>query len=113
MSQRDKTVPPTGVTSRSSQSGRSELIAREKNEKRSAKERSTLDDRFHRTYLTLSCVGVSRRREFRIRPGKSTDSSAGSHAPHCVRPTTARISRSRAVDESLRPKHVPPRAVGF
>ena len=49
MSQRRKTVPPTRVSSRSSQPGRSELIAREKNEKQSAKERTALDNRFHRT----------------------------------------------------------------
>jgi hypothetical protein len=55
MSQRRKTVPPNRVTSRSSHSGRSELIARENNEKRSAKKRSALDDRFHRTYFAFSC----------------------------------------------------------
>lgn len=54
MSPRRKTVPPTRVSSRSSQSGRSELIARKKNEKQSAKGRSVLDNRFHRTNLRFS-----------------------------------------------------------
>ena len=49
MSQRRKTVPPTRVASRSSQSGRSELIARTKTKKQSEKERTVLDNRFHRT----------------------------------------------------------------
>lgn len=49
MSPRRKTVPPTRVSSRSPQSGRSELIARKKNQKQSAKGRTVLDNRFHRT----------------------------------------------------------------
>jgi hypothetical protein len=49
MSPRRKTVPPTRVSSRSSQKSRSELIAKEKPEKRSEREKSTLDNRFHRT----------------------------------------------------------------
>ena len=59
MSPRRKTVPPTRVSSRSSQAGRSELIAREKNEKQSAKERTALDNRFHRTDPALSCAARS------------------------------------------------------
>ena len=55
MSSRGTTVPPTRVCSRSSRNGRSGLIAREKDEKQSAKERSALDNRFHRTDLTLTC----------------------------------------------------------
>ncbi len=51
MSQRRKTIPPTQVSSRSPQSGRSGLIAREKTEKQSAKGRTALDNRFHRTCL--------------------------------------------------------------
>ena len=51
MSPRRKTVPPTRVSSRSPQSGRSGLIAKEKTEKQSAKERTALDNRFHRTSL--------------------------------------------------------------
>ena len=60
MSQRRTTVPPTRVSSRSSHRGRSELIARE-NEKQSAKERTTLDNRFHRTDLAPSGAGRKRR----------------------------------------------------
>ncbi len=51
MSQRRTTVPPTRVSSRSSSSGRSELIAGKKNEKQSAKKRTALDNRFYRTAL--------------------------------------------------------------
>ena len=51
MSQRQKTVPPTRVSSRSPLSGRSGLIAREKTEKQSAKKKTALDNRFHRTSL--------------------------------------------------------------
>jgi hypothetical protein len=54
MSQRRKTVPPTRVSPRSSRIRRSELIAREKNEKQSAKERTALDNRFYRTYHAFS-----------------------------------------------------------
>ncbi len=53
MSPRRTTVPPTRVSSRSSRTGRSELIAGKKNEKQSAKRRTALDDRFHRTYHAL------------------------------------------------------------
>jgi hypothetical protein len=53
MRQRRTTVPPTRATSRSSPSGRSELIARE-NEKQSAKRRTALDNRFHRTALQFT-----------------------------------------------------------
>ena len=52
MSPRRKTVPPTQKHSRSSSSGRKELIAKEKDEKQSAKRRTALDNRFHRT---LAC----------------------------------------------------------
>jgi hypothetical protein len=55
MSQRRKTVPPTRVSSRSPRSGRSGLIAKEKTEKQSAKRRTVLDNRFHRTDLGVSC----------------------------------------------------------
>src|SRR5689334_21607925 len=51
MSQRKTTVPPTGKQSRSSRSGREGLIAKEKTEKQSAKRRTALDNRFHRTCL--------------------------------------------------------------
>ena len=54
MSQRRTTVPPTRVSSRSPQPGRSGLIAREKNEKQSARERTALDDHFYRTSLRFS-----------------------------------------------------------
>ena len=54
MSQRRTTVPPTRVSPRSSRIRRSELIARKKNEKQSAKERTALDNRFYRTYHAFS-----------------------------------------------------------
>ena len=54
MSPRRKTVPPTRVSSRSSHNGRSELIDGHQNEKQSAKERTALDNRFHRTDLRLT-----------------------------------------------------------
>jgi len=49
-----KTAPPTQKHSRSSRSGRKGLIATEKTKKQSAKERTALDNRFHRTALVLS-----------------------------------------------------------
>jgi hypothetical protein len=49
MAQKRKTAPPTRVSSRSSRNGRSGLIAKEKTEKQSAKRRTALDNRFHRT----------------------------------------------------------------
>src|SRR4051812_45695022 len=49
MSQRRTTVPPTRESSRSARSGRSGLIAKEKTKKQSAKKRTALDNRFHRT----------------------------------------------------------------
>jgi len=45
MSPRRKTVPPTQKHSRSSSSGRKELIAKEQDEKQSAKRRTALDNR--------------------------------------------------------------------
>jgi hypothetical protein len=54
MSPRRKTVPPTQVSSRSSHTGRSELIVGKKNEKQSAKRRTALDNRFHRTGLAFT-----------------------------------------------------------
>ena len=49
MSPRRKTEPPTREHSRSSSSGRKGLIAKEKTKKQSARERTALDNRFHRT----------------------------------------------------------------
>src|SRR5437762_14195328 len=49
MSQRRTTVPPTRESSRSPRSGRSGLIAKEKTKKQSARKRTALDNRFHRT----------------------------------------------------------------
>src|SRR6266571_2843182 len=46
---RGKTIPPTRKHSRSSPSGRSELIVRKKDEKQSAKRRTVLDNHFYRT----------------------------------------------------------------
>src|SRR6266849_561849 len=48
---RGKTVPSTRKHSRSSPSGRSELIVRKKDEKQSAKKRTVLDNHFYRTDL--------------------------------------------------------------
>jgi len=62
MSPRRKTDPPTRKPSRSSRPGRSELIAKE-NQKLSAKGRTVLDNRFHRT---------ARRSPARCRTGQST-----------------------------------------
>jgi len=79
MSPRRTTVPPTRVASRSSQSGRSELIARTKTEKQSAKERTVLDNRFHRTDLRFS-------RAARMRNGNAlggTAARAASAASAC------------------------------
>ena len=60
MSQRRKTDPPTRESSRSARAGRSGLIAKEKTEKQSAKRRTVLDNRFHRTALSLSCTAKAR-----------------------------------------------------
>jgi hypothetical protein len=49
MSQRKKTAPPTPVHPRSSPAGRKGLIAKERTKKQSAKRRTVLDNRFHRT----------------------------------------------------------------
>ena len=54
MSQRHKTEPPTRKHSRSSASSQKGLIAKEKTKKQPAKRRPALDNRFHRTDLTLS-----------------------------------------------------------
>ncbi len=52
MSPRRKTDPSiTQASSRSAESGRAGLIAKEKTEKQSAKRRTALDNRFHRTSL--------------------------------------------------------------
>lgn len=56
MSLRRKTVPPTQKHSRSSSSGRKELIAKGKTEKQSVRKRTVLDNRFHRT-RARSCHG--------------------------------------------------------
>ena len=60
MSPRRTTVPPTRVSSRSSRTGRSGLIAKEKTKKQSAKGRTALDNRFHRTDLSLTCAAKAR-----------------------------------------------------
>ena len=51
MSPRRKTEASTRESSRSACPGRSGLIAKGKTEKQSAKERTALDNRFHRTSL--------------------------------------------------------------
>lgn len=63
MSQRRTTVPPTRNHSRSPASGRKGLIAKEKTKKQSAGRKTALDDRFHRTYLTLSRAAGSAKPE--------------------------------------------------
>ena len=59
-SQRKKTAPPTPRRPRSSSSSRKGLIATEKTKKQSAKKRTALDNRFHRT-PTLSCARATPR----------------------------------------------------
>jgi hypothetical protein len=61
MSPRRTTVPPTRKRSRSSSPGRSELIARTKDEKQSAKRRTALDNRFYRTFLRFTGANRTRR----------------------------------------------------
>lgn len=64
MSPRRTTVPSTRVSSRSSQTGRSGLIAKEKDEKQSAQKRSALDNRFHRTIFRYTARrGLTWRRQ--------------------------------------------------
>ena len=58
MSQRRTTDPPTQKHSRSSPSGRKGLIATEKTKKQSAKKRSALDNRFHRTFFRSAARGL-------------------------------------------------------
>jgi hypothetical protein len=53
MSQRRTTVPATRKHSRSPASGQKGLIAKEKTKKQSARRRTVLDDRFHRTYHSV------------------------------------------------------------
>lgn len=81
MSQRRKTVPPTRVSSRSSRTGRSGLIAKEKTEKQSVKERTALDNRFHRTDHTLIWSDLVKLRErclsvLRMAVKRQTESAA-------------------------------------
>src|SRR5438067_10927100 len=58
MSQRRRTVPPTRKHSRSAQSGREGLIAKEKTKKQSARKRTALDNRFHRTSFRSAARGL-------------------------------------------------------
>src|SRR5437763_10168746 len=58
MSQRRRTVPPTRKHSRSARSGREGLIAKEKTKKQSARKRTALDNRFHRTFLRWAACGL-------------------------------------------------------
>ena len=58
MSPRKKTAPPPrDATARPGTSVRSSLIVKDKKPKRSAKETSALDDRFHRTDLRFTGAG--------------------------------------------------------
>jgi hypothetical protein len=61
MSPRRKTEPPTREHSRSSSSGRKGLIAKGKPKKQSVRERTALDNRFHRTshYRTRTAPRLS------------------------------------------------------
>ena len=52
---RKKTAPRTQTHQKASSSQKRGLIAREKNAKQSAKTKSALDNRFHRTALPISC----------------------------------------------------------
>jgi len=56
MSPKGMTAPPARKRSRSSSSGQEGLIAKEKTKKQSAKKRTALDNRFHRTALSLTCA---------------------------------------------------------
>ncbi len=60
-SQRKKTAPPTPRRPRSSSSSRKGLIATEKTKKQSAKKRTVLDNRFHRTPVAELRAGTPRR----------------------------------------------------
>ena len=64
MSQRKRTAPPTPKHSRSSHSGRKGLIAKEKTKKQSAKKRSALDNRFHRTIAFIELFAAADARPF-------------------------------------------------
>src|ERR1700745_2353946 len=61
MSPKRTTAPPPIKHSRSSSSGRKVLIAKEKTEKQSARKRSALDNRFHRTIWRLGTEMFSHR----------------------------------------------------
>ena len=54
MSPKRTTAPPARKHSRSSSSGQEGLIAKEKTKKQSAKRRTVLDNRFHRTLSPLT-----------------------------------------------------------
>src|SRR6059058_4611673 len=92
MSQRKTTAPPTPKHSRSSLSSRKGLIATEKTKKQSAKRRTALDNRFHRT-LSLSRIAgeggakrrvrenaVSRRPSSGLRPPSPAEAGEGARA---------------------------------
>ncbi len=57
---RKKTAPRTRKHRKTSSSKKLGLIAREKNAKQSAKTKSALDNRFHRTALPISCGVITR-----------------------------------------------------
>src|SRR6266545_6702155 len=90
-SQRKKTAPPTPRRPRSSSSSRKGLIATEKTKKQSAKKRTVLDNRFHRT-PTLSCA-----RATPCRPHRGTLAAA---TDECVGGSDVRPACRRAVDFS-------------
>jgi len=71
MSLRRKTVPPTQKHSRSSSSGRKELIAKGKTVKQSVRKRTVLDNRFHRTRGRTRRGPASARRPSRLVKSKT------------------------------------------
>src|SRR3982074_3297915 len=58
MSPKRTTAPPPQEHSRSSSSRRNRLIAPEKTKKQSARKRTVLDNRFHRTLLSVPWQGA-------------------------------------------------------
>ncbi len=85
MSQRRKAVPPTRKRSRSSPVGRKELIATdEKTEKQSAKERTALDNRFHRANGARAVQWLAR---LRLKPTSCSRAASSSCVAAGCEPT--------------------------
>src|SRR5437016_10915083 len=92
-SQRKKTAPPTPRRPRSSSSSRKGLIATEKTKKQSSKKRPALDNRFHRTVLSLSC-----------KPPSRGNGRAARRLPHL----TSRVCKRRDAARSPQPQGLQP-----